>query len=137
MLRNYISPLALLALVTTAVPAQSTSYNNIDKRDCIIGTDGLCVDSIDFNPPPNNDLFAFATLPAPDPLDEFSTLEDPFATLGPEDPSDLLFSDYNNFDIFQLAAAGDRLKCTCPTGISSTQVSIDQFIPPKRAHSRG
>lgn len=136
MLHKRLAPLTLLAFAAIAVPAQCSPSKGIDKKDCIVGLDGFCVDSIDFNPPPNDNLLAFATLPA-NPMDESSIFSDPFATdletgLGTEDPgeSGSLFSDYNDLDGFQLAASS-RLGCTCPGDIPSTKVR-NLFAPSLR-----
>ena len=137
MLHDGIVLVTLVVFAAMAAPAQCTPHKSIDARDCVVGSDGFCVDSVDFMAQPNddsltlldNDLLAYATLPAADSMDESWILSDPFATtLGTEDIGITedpysLFSDYNDLNGFQLAA-NDRQSCSCPVGISSTQVSF-------------
>lgn len=135
MLHKHIASLALLASAVIVAPAQCTPYERIDKRDCIVGLDGFCVDSIDYMGSSNDELLAFASFPTPEPVNEPLLFTDPPDTnLGGEGfgSTDSLFSDYNGFDEFQIAA-GDRYQCTCPGDISTTKVSIS-FLPlPRRS----
>lgn len=135
MLHMRLAPLRLFAFAVIFALVQYSLSKSIDKKDCIVGLDWFCLDSTDFTSSPNDDLFAFATLPT-DPMDEPLMFSDPSATdlgtdLGTEGLGESydIFSDYNDLGGFQVAASG-RLQCDCPVDIDSNKVR--RFVPPSK-----